>query len=1073
MATNDVQETLDRILADLRSDEETLQLAAIHELGSINYSSEAIVRELERLALREESAVQKFALAALSSKTSRYVASQRPSPSKSSRNLILNEIDSWQKAGLVEPRQAEVLRRRYDFDLKRPAFVTVTPEPQDVETILSERAAEQPKEPQRLAPTGPRPSLTQTLLSEASIKIYLYLGAFFVIASALILAALVEAARLPILAVATLAFGGASLAIHKRLPQPSFALFIVFSFLLPIDANVLEETIGFVEPSLSVYWTIIFLMMTAIWAFSIWFYESRFFSAVAFVSLSLAFYRAGQIFDTETELQIFLGMLASLVGLGGTFVLRKWKDNRFSLPVFLLSQLQSFGLLSVSLILASIHTFDSSLSNAWWLLITATWLAASLFFILSDLLIPTFVFRWLVIAVVLPLPWFFFKAFDSTQAVFALGFWAWGTVLALTSELMNRLSFERSKHYHWALLAGSAPLFLTAFGLALDRGQAGFIFSIFGLTALVYTALHLIRRRWYVWSAALFSMLCAFFTFFQLPTIARLEFPLVYQVLLASILLTVPELFIASPLSLKSETRWPAIVFGLFIAMSGLSLALADQPGRGALAFLAYTILITLHALHSKQAWLGYFAAATETLALIYALNHFNLDLWLPALTLLAVLYYAAGFVFRRRINELKPWGNVLVNSGLTLGSLLSIVSLLSAKETSGWYIIVIALLFAVEVFARPFIWLELAVEVLLSMALYLILDDFNVTYIGHFLFGASLIWLGGDLVFRHLIQGKRIYRPIPIWIGFLLVLFTTFSLIGELGPVLPTIYFFLYAVFFSFYAYLQSEPRFGYAATAFLPLAVIKFSEVLHSEKWIFPLIVLAVLYYAAGYLLRRNQTAAGWDAMLLYSGLGLGVLTVVAAVFQGGLDASLPVAIAATLFAAEGFARRNVWWALPANLLYLLSYFMILLELNVEEPQFYSIGAALLGMLMHYLLTRAGSKTGAFLAGMLSQLVLLGTTYIQMVSTERLSFFFVLFIQSMLVLIYGLIQRSRSLVITPIVFAVVGVMTVVYSALKGLGPVILIGSTGVLLLMAGISAVLMRERITRIGEQLSDWKP
>jgi hypothetical protein len=421
----------------------------------------------------------------------------------------------------------------------------------------------------------------------------------------------------------------------------------------------------------------------------------------------------------------------------------------------------------------------------------------------------------------------------------------------------------------------------------------------------------------------------------------------------------------------------------------------------------------------------------------------------------------------------LKPWGNVLVNSGLTLGSLLSIMSLLSAKETSGWYIIVIALLFAVEVFARPFIWLELAVEVLLSMALYLILDDFNVTYIGHFLFGASLIWLGGDLVFRHLIQGKRIYRPIPIWIGFLLVLFTTFSLIGELRPVLPTIYYFLYAVFFAFYAYLQREPRFGYAATAFLPLTVFKLSEMLHFEKWIFPLIVLAVLYYAAGYLLRRNQTAAGWDEMLLYSGLGLGVLTAVAAAFQGGLDASIPVAIAATLFAAEGFARRNVWWALPANLLYLLSYFMILLELNVEEPQFYSIGAALLGMLMHNLLTRAGSKTGAFLAGMLSQLVLLGTTYIQMVSTERLSFFFVLFIQSILVLIYGLIQRSRSLVITPIVFAVVGVMTVVYSALKGLGPVILIGSTGVLLLMAGIAAVLMRERITRIGEQLSGWKP
>jgi len=150
-----------------------------------------------------------------------------------------------------------------------------------------------------------------------------------------------------------------------------------------------------------------------------------------------------------------------------------------------------------------------------------------------------------------------------------------------------------------------------------------------------------------------------------------------------------------------------------------------------------------------------------------------------------------------------------------------------------------------------------------------------------------------------------------------------------------------------------------------------------------------------------------------------------------------------------------------------------MILSELKVDEPQYYSIGAALLGMLMHFLLTRAGSKTGTFIAGMLSQLVLLGTTYIQMVSTNRLSFFFVLFAQSMIVLIYGLIQRSRSLVITPIVFAVLGVMTVIYSALKGLGPVILIGSTGVLLLMAGIIAVLMRERITRLGDQLSEWKP
>ncbi len=98
--------------------------------------------------------------------------------------------------------------------------------------------------------------------------------------------------------------------------------------------------------------------------------------------------------------------------------------------------------------------------------------------------------------------------------------------------------------------------------------------------------------------------------------------------------------------------------------------------------------------------------------------------------------------------------------------------------------------------------------------------------------------------------------------------------------------------------------------------------------------LIALAVLYYASGYWLRGGQNANGWDKTLLYSGLGLGVLTSLSAPFQGGLEASIPVAITATLFAAEAFALRNVWWALPANAFYLMSYFMILFELNVEEP-------------------------------------------------------------------------------------------------------------------------------------------
>jgi len=220
------------------------------------------------------------------------------------------------------------------------------------------------------------------------------------------------------------------------------------------------------------------------------------------------------------------------------------------------------------------------------------------------------------------------------------------------------------------------------------------------------------------------------------------------------------------------------------------------------------------------------------------------------------------------------------------------------------------------------------------------------------------------------------------------------------------------------------------------------------------------------------KLEWAKDWDKALILEGLGWGMVISIAAPTLGGLDASIPVAFAATLWAAEAFALRDVRLGFPANGLYLLAYFIILNELNVDQPQFYSMGAAALGMFQHYLLTRSGSKTGTFVMGMLSQLTLLGTTYIQMVDSEKLIYFVVLFFQSIAVLVYGLVIRSRSLTFTPIVLVVLGVVTVLYTALKGLNAVVLIGCTGVILLGLGIAAVLLRERIARLGERLSDWR-
>jgi hypothetical protein len=241
----------------------------------------------------------------------------------------------------------------------------------------------------------------------------------------------------------------------------------------------------------------------------------------------------------------------------------------------------------------------------------------------------------------------------------------------------------------------------------------------------------------------------------------------------------------------------------------------------------------------------------------------------------------------------------------------------------------------------------------------------------------------------------------------------------------------------------------------------------------WFFPQIALAVVYYAVGFFLRRGGQWKGWDDTLLFSGFALGTLVAfICPTLVGGLEKAIPIAIAASLYAVEAFERKNIWLGFPANLLYLVAYFTILAELNVDEAQFYSVGAAALGMLMHYLLTRTGNnKSAAFITGILSQLVLLSTSYIQMVGSGELKYFFVLFLQALVVLIYGVVIRSRSLVIAPIAFIALASVTVLYNALKDLSVVLIIGITGLILLGLGTLAVVMRERISNLAERFSDW--
>ena len=183
MSNNEAQEVLDKILGDLNSDDTTKQLDAMHMLEHVNYSSPAIVKRLEELAVKAQGAVQKYALIALGLQTSQRVLSLRAAIPNEDRTLILREVAKWEEDGLIETHRAEEIRRRYNPDIhtsiaiKQPAPAKTIAEP------ISKVEPSEPSAPPALHPETPKPtvqplpasmpsmSLTQVLLSETRARI--------------------------------------------------------------------------------------------------------------------------------------------------------------------------------------------------------------------------------------------------------------------------------------------------------------------------------------------------------------------------------------------------------------------------------------------------------------------------------------------------------------------------------------------------------------------------------------------------------------------------------------------------------------------------------------------------------------------------------------------------------------------------------------------------------------------------------------------------------------------------------------------------------------------------------------
>ena len=92
MSDDNTQETLDRVLKNLKSGEAERQLDAIRELEMVNFTSKSVILQLEKLALGENAEVRAAALNALNLKTSQFVSSKLSTAAKRFRQAILDEI---------------------------------------------------------------------------------------------------------------------------------------------------------------------------------------------------------------------------------------------------------------------------------------------------------------------------------------------------------------------------------------------------------------------------------------------------------------------------------------------------------------------------------------------------------------------------------------------------------------------------------------------------------------------------------------------------------------------------------------------------------------------------------------------------------------------------------------------------------------------------------------------------------------------------------------------------------------------------------------------------------------------
>jgi hypothetical protein len=1009
----DPRTVLDLIISDLNNPAQEKRLAAIDLLWQTPFSSAAILNLLERTATSDPSPeVRKAALEALQHPAHRAIQQNLTRLRPDSRRMLIQEAQNWARAGIISAEQAEIIRRKYDFDqvppltlrqraTEHPTPSTTAPPPAPVT-----KAAPAPQIPPTPYPvsqpapapspqaSAPRPTLLQTLTSETSIKIALYLGAFMVIAAAFILAFLSETLRFPALITVTLGFGIAAVVLKKRLPPTSFTLFIVASVLLVIDAIVFRDILNLSGQAASIYWSISLGLMVLIWCWATWLYRSRFFTLTAFSALAASLQFGINIFNTRDVIfHVLAASVAALIGILACKLLKKWQNTDFVIPFFAILQGFQVLLLTTGFIAGLVNITKTNPAIDWTVLAIVGGLAA-VFYIISDGLFSFMLFPWLAVGALLPIQGLITHTSHPAIWIYGVGAWAWGFAMLISSELTLRSKTPSLKSYSLPLNISANLLMLggALFGFA-ENAATGFGLSL--AAALIMSAAHIRVNRWWVWLSAIWFGLMAYISAFSLIETGGWLKDLPYKVAAATALFALIDLVLKPSFQHQKSWRWPLRAYGLlFIVANTIYLIISTRHEHQAILLALHGVIALAYAIRYNKPIAALIFTIHIPLAAIFALEYFQKldDLSIIAGTILALTFYLAGF-FIRRINGSKHWSSVFRYSALGIALLMLLPAFIYYDiKYTGWYLLILSGLFIAETLGNRFF--ELGFYPLAIIGYAFILDEFRLYHTVFIPGGITATMLAADMFF-HKAKPRRFYGPL-IRLGSISPAMLTISAMLLNQPSWQQSWVLgLLALLYIFVAWYYRASWVLYVSNLYIGFGIFAGLRVLGQVEsaWLPAVSVTAYIFYLTSYLLnKKRETLPAWGQPYRFSSLLLAIAGSILSIYQPVKASGIYTLLLAVLLVIE--TLKNPIFEITIYLLSGISYFHLLEEFGPDWLKTPALAIAIFTLIIialelafHRLLTPRPWKWISRLICGLTALVAIAATYLHQDARESLA--------------------------------------------------------------------------------------